>query len=368
MTLSHKTRSASTALVAGLLVILQAVPAPVAAASGPAVALKALTYPGVETPQYLDRPFSIVIALVDVNGEVVTDGTTATITLTNESGLPGVLTCSGGTSQPLETSGPRIGTVTFAGCLIDREGYWYYIEALASQVVSGSGQALSIPPLHGGPFRVAQQASTIKVSWSKAPVWGQAVTVKVVFTEHGANQPFQLQQSTRRMDTWVPLANLTTDATGVATFRYRPSVTTRYRVLYAGSPGLAAGTSDPTSAMFVISLAIQRPTQSTPRIIRRGTTVAFATTARPILPDAPARVWFGIYHRTSSGTWKLVAWRDRVVDALGVARVSLTFGGRGEWYVRSGVLARWVPDVNTEDVPPVAWASRLTPIARYSVR
>jgi hypothetical protein len=46
--------------------------------------------------------------------------------------------------------------------------------------------------------------------------------------------------------------------------------------------------------------------------------------------------------------------------------MTLKFGGAGEWYVRSTAQARWSGE--PEAAPAVAWASRPTPIARFSVR
>ena len=89
-------------------------------------------------------------------------------------------------------------------------------------------------------------------------------------------------------------------------------------------------------------------------------------TVRPLLHELPpARVTFFLYHR-ASGTWKLARSWLRTVDNSGVARLSLKFGSRGEWYVRSSVVPRWIGEPET--APAIAWASRPTPIARYSVR
>jgi hypothetical protein len=199
-----------------------------------------------------------------------------------------------------------------------------------------------------------------------ATIWGDTVTVRVEFTVNGAHRSFQLQQTTRAMTTWSRLADLQTNAVGVATFSYRPSVSTRFRAVWPGAPDLPSGTSE-TRGFLLYSFARQAPVHSTPRIIRRGTTVTFTTTARPILPDLPAaRVQFRIYHRVA-GTWKLASTRLATVDANGVARLPIKFGARGEWYVRSVVDARWFPGTEFS-APATVWASRPTPIARYSVR
>jgi hypothetical protein len=228
--------------------------------------------------------------------------------------------------------------------------------------------------VHYGPIRVrpaidAPQDS-IKVSIThngsaEWVTWGDTVTVRVEFTLNGANKAFQLQQTTRQMTTWTRLADLVTNASGVATYSYRPTVTTRFRVAFQGTPDLHAGTSA-TPGFLLYAYAKQVPTRATPRVIRRGTSVTFATTVRPLLPDLPpGRVAFLIYHRVS-GTWKLVSQRAVTVDSVGVARMTLKFGGGGEWYVRSRAFARWAGEPET--APAVSWTSRLLPIARYSVR
>jgi hypothetical protein len=350
------------------------------AASGPAVAATTygLVVQRIPGPAYAGRPFEIDLAVIDFGtspATVVTSGTSATVTLALSSSptTGGVLSCEGGLTKPIETTGTAAGSVTFGGCTIDRSGTGFQLTATASSVVSTIVPPPTIKPVQFtidvAPETEAPQPS-IHVSVThdgSVPyfTWGQTVTVRVVFSENGADRPFQLQQTTRTMQTWVGLADLVTDAHGVATFSYRPSVSTRFRVVYAGSVDLDAGASASTG-FLLFSLAKQVPANAVPRVVRRGTSLTFATTVRPILPDlAPARVYFQIYHRVS-GAWKLASWRFVTVDSSGVARMTLKFGSRGEWYVRSSAQARWVGDPET--APAVAWASRPTPIARVSVR
>jgi hypothetical protein len=334
------------------------------------------------TEVYAGRPFDVVVAIVafpDSLGVVVTDGTSATVTLSVESSpVPGAaFACASGLSLPTETSGPGAGTVTFSGCTIDQVGEPYVLKAAASNVV-----ATTMPPpvledvtsLHYGPVRVRpaieapQDSIQVSITHNGAAewvTWGDTITVRVRFTERGANRPFQLQQTTRQMTTWWPVADLVTNADGIATYSYRPTVSTRFRAVFQGAPDLPAGTSA-SPGFLLYAYAKQVPTQTTPRVIRRGTSVTFATTVRPLLPDLPpARVAFLIYHRVA-GTWKLASQRVITVDSAGVARMTLKFGGLGEWYVRSRAFARWAGDPET--APAVAWTSRLLPIARYSVR
>ena len=365
-----------------IAVIAAVLGTPPATASGGAVAAPAgppaLQFWAYPTKAYLGRPFDISVAIVDsaqYPQSVVTSGTSATVSLAIEyrSDPAAVLTCANGLSIPTATTGDTAGVATFTGCAFDRVGT-YALVATAPNVVSTTMPTPILADAHSASIRVGTAADapqdTIKVSVSHdgtSPyfTWGQTITVRIAFTVNGANKPFQLQQTTRSMETWVPLANLVTNASGVATYSYRPSVSTHYRAVFAGSPDLAAGTSE-RKGFLLFSLANQTPTGSTPRVIRRGTSVTFATTVRPLLPElAPARVFFTLYHRVS-GTWKAVSWRYVAVDSSGVARMTLKFGARGEWYVRSSAMARWFGDA--EAAPAVAWASRPTPIARYSVR
>lgn len=327
---------------------------------------------------YLTRPFDIQVAIVDslqYPQSVVAAGTSATVTLAIETRTDplGTLTCASGLSVPTAPTGTSAGIATFTGCTFDRVGA-YGLVASASNVVSATMPAPVLADARAPSIQVGtaieapQDAIKLSVTHEGTSpyfTWGQTVTIRVAFTAHGANQPFQLQQTTRAMTDWVPLANLVTSASGVATYSYRPSVSTHYRVVYSGSPDLAAGTSE-RKGFLLFSLARQSPANATPRVIRRGTSVTFATTVRPLLPElAPARVLFSISHRVA-GKWQAVAWRYATVDSSGVARVTIKFGGSGEWYVRSIAQPRWSGE--PEAAPAVAWTSRPTPIARFSVR
>ena len=334
------------------------------------------------TEVYLERPFDVHVAIVaypepGTFQTVVDEGTTAMVTLSiGSSPVAGAtIACASGLTLATETTGTEAGTVTFRGCTIDQLGEGYRLRAVASSVVSTTMPAPMLADAASFFFRVAPAIEapldTVSISLTNsgdypAVIWGDTVTVRVRFTVNGADRAFQLQQTTRLMTTWSKLADLVTDANGNATFSYRPSVSANLRVVFPGAPDLPAGTSG-MRGFLLYSYAKQVPTHLTPKVIRRGTTVTFATTVRPILPDlAPARVYYSIYHRVS-GQWKLASSRVVTVDSMGVARLPLKFGARGEWYVRSVVAARWTPGPEFS-APATAWASRPTPIARYSVR
>ena len=69
--------------------------------------------------------------------------------------------------------------------------------------------------------------------------------------------------------------------------------------------------------------------------IDAGTTVRFSSTVRPNRADLPtAHVHFVVY-RLIGGVWTRVLSRIDAVDSAGIARLDVSFGSRGEYYVRS---------------------------------
>jgi len=171
---------------------------------------------------------------------------------------------------------------------------------------------------------------------AKDPVilWGQGFTLGVQFGPGGANRTFELQ-GTRDGTTWTTITTLTTNATGGASLVYRPVTNLFYRAVFAGTPDLAAATSNQVRTV-VRQLAVLRPTNAgSTRSISRNTSVTFSTTVRPSRPElAPATVTFSFYHQVS-GAWQLVTSRAVTVDSAGVARTTFQFTTSGQWYVRS---------------------------------
>ncbi len=382
MALSHALHRSLRVCLAAVLAVgpalaLSAIHGPAAAAAtfGPPTKLTFLDYP-VDYLPHADQPFDIVVAITDANGMTVTDGTSGIVTLSVAApeAPAAVLTCPGGLSRQTVTSGMASGTASFAGCtmpsMVDLSqtsiSYGVNLIAAASNVVS---TALPAPVIASASewFNVTPTLRSIKLTASPIGAyftWGQTTTLRVHFTRAGANQPIRIEHRNELVP-WTKLADLTTDADGNASVSHRPSVNTSYRVVFAGNTELQAGRSD-QAYQGVYSYAKQIPTQSTPRVIRRGTTVSFATTVRPLLPSVEsARVLFRVYHRVA-GLWKFASHRYVPVDAAGVARFSLRFGTRGEWYVRSNAMPRYILD--PVSFPPVVNGSKLTPIARYSVR
>jgi hypothetical protein len=134
---------------------------------------------------------------------------------------------------------------------------------------------------------------------------------------------------------WVDIATLTTDASGHATFGYRPPVNTQFQAVFAGGADLGPGASAP-ARVVVRQLLILRPTNlGHTRSVPAGTKVTFTGTVRPIGPTlAPAKVTFQLW-RQVSGHWVLFTKRDVYADASGRANLAWTFATRGQWYVRA---------------------------------
>jgi hypothetical protein len=188
-----------------------------------------------------------------------------------------------------------------------------------------------------------------------AILWGQGFTLGVDFGTAGAGKAVQLE-GTRDGGSWTTITTLTTDAAGRASLLYRPVTNLFYRAVFAGTPDLAAATSNQVRTV-VRQLAALRPTNSgSTRSISRNTSVPFTTTVRPARPElAPPKVSF-LFYRQVSGAWQLVTTREVVVDSAGLARTTFQFTSSGQWYVRS--QAGPTP-YNANSVP--------TPAERYSV-
>jgi len=182
------------------------------------------------------------------------------------------------------------------------------------------------------------------------------VIVKADFGTAGAGRTFTLQGA-RDGVTWETITTLTTDASGNASFEYRPANNLYYRGVFEGTPELAPVTSN-TARVVVRQIALLRPTTNgTTKVVSQGRKVTFTTTVRPSRVDLPpAKVSLAIYRRVSSG-WALFTTRDAYVNASGIASYTWTFGTRGEWYVRS------IANPTTFNANS-AWS----PVERYSVR
>jgi GH25 family lysozyme M1 (1,4-beta-N-acetylmuramidase) len=242
--------------------------------------------------------------------------------------------------------------------------FWQYTSSGTVPGISGrvdlnrfNGADLTPVLLANGVLDPTGQTATLNLTPSATVItWGDSVFIKADFGASGANRTFTLQGA-RDGVTWEPIAVLTTDADGTASFEYRPANNLYYRGVFDGAPDLVAVTSN-TARVVVRQIALLRPTlKGATKVVSRGRTVTFTTTVRPSRADLPtAKVTLAIY-RLVRGRWTLLTTRDAYVNASGVASYPWTFATRGEWYVRS------IANPTTFNANSV-WS----PIERYSVR
>jgi hypothetical protein len=297
-------------------------------------------------------PIQPVVAVQDAGGNTVTSGTnsTATVTLSLGAGAPAgaVLTCTGGLSKAAVA-----GVATFAGCSVNAAGT-YTLVATASNLAAST----TVTSATSLAFTVTAPSAAITLTNSASVItWGGAVNLTIQFGANGANKTFVLEGA-RDGITFVPIATLTTNASGFASFPgYTPPTNLYYRARFAGTLDLAAGNSN-TTRTVVRQIALLRPTNSGAiRSIARNSSIRFTTTVRPARPElAPAKVSFVLYKRLS-GTWRLVTRREVFINSAGLASTTFRFTSAGSYYVRS--IANPTP-YNANSV----WS----PLERYTVR
>jgi GH25 family lysozyme M1 (1,4-beta-N-acetylmuramidase) len=217
-------------------------------------------------------------------------------------------------------------------------------------------------PLGGGasaplPVTVTVPAAQLTVTPSTTVIsWGQTVTLAVDVVGPGANRTVTLQRMQANEMQWVDIATLTTDASGHATFDYRPPVNTQFQAVFAGAPDLGPGASPPVRVV-VRQLILLRPTNpGHVKSVPAGSRVTFTSTVRPVGPTlAPAKVTFQFWRRLG-GHWVFVTKRDVYVDAGGRAGRTWAFTSRGQWYVRA-----------VADPTQTNTNSSWSPLERYSV-
>jgi len=183
---------------------------------------------------------------------------------------------------------------------------------------------------------VGSTPSTVLTLAASAAVitWASPVTLSIRFPANGANRTVALQ-GTRDGVAWTTIANLVTDGTGSASLTYRPPTNLFYRAVFGGAPDLSPALSA-TVRTVVRQIALLRPAGSPiVQAIARNTTVAFTTIVRPARPElAPATVTYRI-SQLVAGRWTLVATRNVVADANGLAPLAWTFTTPGRWSVSS---------------------------------
>ena len=181
--------------------------------------------------------------------------------------------------------------------------------------------------------------------------WGQTVTLDIAVAGPGAARTVTLQRMQANETRWLDIATLTTDASGHATFDYRPPVNTQFQAVFAGAPDLGPGTSPPMRVVVRQVLQLRPTALGKVKNVRAGTSVTFVGTVRPIGPTlAPARVTFQFW-RLVNGKWVFLTKRDVNADASGKASIPWTFTSRGQWYVRA-VADPTLTSANSSWSPP----------------
>ena len=271
-------------------------------------------------------PIQPVVAITDAGGNPAATSS-ATITLSLSGGTPGAaLNCTGGLSKTTVA-----GVAAFSGCSINAAGSNYYLTASATNVypvvylasVSGNAFNVSLPPAQ---ITLTPSASVI--------VWAKPVVLTTQFGTNGANKPFVLQASLDKVH-WYNIANLTTNASGAASFSYTPATNLWYQAVFAGTPDLGAATTAPFRVV-VRQIALLRPTNSgTTKTVSAGTAVTFTTTVRPARPELPKSMVVFTFTLYRGGHIAYSGRREVYIDAAGLAKWTWKFGSSGLWYVRA---------------------------------
>jgi hypothetical protein len=177
--------------------------------------------------------------------------------------------------------------------------------------------------------------ATLTLTRSRGMVtYGETDTFSVQFGTGGANRSFVLEYTSVDVP-WAPIANLTTNAAGFASFTYTPTRTGYVRARFLGTTDLGAATSTVYIVGVRQTVSTLSPHHATTRTIAAGTSITFATTVRPTRADlAPTTVTFRFYQKVS-GAWVLKVERGVVTGSSGVASATFRFGSKGAWYVRA---------------------------------
>jgi GH25 family lysozyme M1 (1,4-beta-N-acetylmuramidase) len=184
-------------------------------------------------------------------------------------------------------------------------------------------------------------------------VYREYVMLTTVLQPLGANRPVAIQRRSPADATWVTIANLTTDASGTATYSYGPPHSTEFRAVFPGAADLGAATSLSVAVNVYHTASIQ-PYNSSVKSITRGTRITYTAIVRPRAPSGTQTASFLIYQRVG-GAW---VYRTSATKALvdGATTFSWTWSRSGEWYIRV-----------RSNATPYNLAS-LSPIVRVRVR
>ncbi len=241
-----------------------------------------------------------------------------------------VLTCTDGLSR--QAIG---GIATFDGC---------QVAGVAAPGVVLVASSAGLAPASTPPFTVAPAPPALTLAASgKLVTWGQDVQLSAALVPPGPQdasaRTMHLQRSTDGT-TWMPVADLMTDADGTARVTDHPVTNSFYRLAFDGAPDLTASTS-PVVRVLVRSVVQLRPdSRGATRVVMGGTTVTFSARVQPApgsaapASAAPARVTYRLYQLVGR-SWVVKRTWTVSLDASGAASLAVRFGSRGTWRVRA---------------------------------
>jgi hypothetical protein len=271
-----------------------------------------------------------VVTILDATGQPVVTGPASTSVVSLElapNAVGAVLQCDGGTTRAAVA-----GVATFAGCLVSAPGSGLLLTAQAAGLVPATA-----------PLEIAPGAPTITLAAAPPTVtWGTSIAFTLTMAPPAGGAPVagravHVERSADGVD-WIPDRDVTTDASGNATWTERPATNGWYRATFAGSPDLGPATSG-VPRVLVRQLAVLRPGNGgAVRAVARGTAVSFVATVRPNRPElAPARVQFDVYGLKGT-VWTLSRTATVTVDSTGRATLRQVFASFGRWRVRAIAL------------------------------
>jgi hypothetical protein len=273
-----------------------------------------------------------VVKVADPQGNPVTDGPNATapVTLslgTNPSGA--TLFCRGGL-----TVAAVAGVATFTGCRISAAGDGYTLVATSPGLVTATSTAFSQAAVLAGP------ATTLTAS-AAAITWGSTVNLAVGLqlpagsTVALAGRTVHLESSPDNA-TWGGVSDLIVDASGRATFPYRPVTNRYYRLVFDGAADLGGAVSSAVRVTVRQLIAMRPDNGGRTKTVKTGTTITFTVTARPARPDVPpGTVTIELYQKVGSA-WQRASVRTAQPNSAGQVAFELHFGSTtGQRYVRA---------------------------------
>jgi hypothetical protein len=295
-------------------------------------------------------PLQPILKVTDEQGQTVTsgpgsDGWVALAIGTNGGG--GGISCTGGTWAQATA-----GVATFRGCFITAPGNGYTLVAKSPDAAEATSQPFSI-----GPSGSLSPALSVAAS-SLAIRYGQDVTFSVQLASGGvavAGQLVEIQYSWDGVG-WDLLGGAPLDTGGTGALGGSPQVTSYWRAVFAGAPGLSASISEPIRVSVAQAITLKPSNAGKTKVVKRGTSVTFTATVKPAWGDPKAKVSFLFYRKVGSA-WKLAARKDRYASASGVAKLTWKFTIAGQWQVRA-VANKTLFNA----------ASALSPVQRYDAK